>query len=232
MNELKKFSMEYETKLKNLEKKLQNEIIIFNDIIKTVLIENKPTNLPTNKSSKIIDEEMIKDSNNISNNNLTGEKLARGLLKVKPINVNDKKNLKTSNSGQVFCFEDDDSNDYFLDENDNSDKIEEREIDVNNEETSEKKNKDLNMNEINEIEEMNAKYSCSLPQSIPSSFGNRIDKVLIDDKDLDYDNQKLGAANFTQLASSIIQKDGSELFGDRPSRRIPINSIIKSCIDN
>lgn len=50
------------------------------------------------------------------------------------------------------------------------------------------------------------------------------------DKHAGVELQNMGQA-ISNLASSIVQKDGRELFGGVPSRRIPINSISKSCLD-
>jgi len=48
-----------------------------------------------------------------------------------------------------------------------------------------------------------------------------------DDED---DTTNMGQA-ISNLASSIVLKDGRELFGGVPSRRVPINSISKSCFE-
>lgn len=95
-------------------------------------------------------------------------------------------------------------------------------------------------------------YSCSLPRDIPinsklfslpiqtTTNTNNNEQEEIDNNNTDTattttvnsttisGSLHLGHA-IAQLASSIVQKDGTELFGDRPSRRIPINSISKSC---
>ncbi len=48
--------------------------------------------------------------------------------------------------------------------------------------------------------------------------------------DIDQDTSNMGQA-ISSLASSIVIKDGRELFGGVPSRRVPINSISKSCYE-
>lgn len=47
----------------------------------------------------------------------------------------------------------------------------------------------------------------------------------------DDDPDNVGQA-IAELASSIVHKDGRELFGDRPSRTISIRTISKNCYDN
>lgn len=44
------------------------------------------------------------------------------------------------------------------------------------------------------------------------------------------DTTNMGKA-ISRMASSIVIKDGRELFGGVPSRRVPINSISKSCFE-
>lgn len=56
--------------------------------------------------------------------------------------------------------------------------------------------------------------------------GNQQEDFDIDEED----NRNMGEAIST-LASSIVVKDGRELFGGVPSRRVPINSISKSCYE-
>ena len=56
------------------------------------------------------------------------------------------------------------------------------------------------------------------------------DDLFRTDKHTGEELQNMGQA-ISNLASSIVQKDGRELFGGVPSRRIPINSISKSCFD-
>jgi len=103
------------------------------------------------------------------------------------------------------------------------------------------------------------KYSCSVPRSIPMmnrlkdleldaaadlscsfSLRQRDSAEFMSNKrgknataSTATESITIGEANYekaiAELASSIVQKDGTELFGDRPSRRIPINSISKSC---
>lgn len=89
----------------------------------------------------------------------------------------------------------------------------------------------------------------SLSQSITGSYKQSLtnydfsksndednDDLFVDDNneenfDLeDDDTNNMGRAIST-LASSIVIKDGRELFGGVPSRRVPINSISKSCYE-
>jgi hypothetical protein len=102
-----------------------------------------------------------------------------------------------------------------------------------------------------------SRYSCSVPRSIPlfshikensnathaSKQFSYIDEytlnmnlnksrkanniTLDDDANDNYNSDNLGQA-FAELASSIVQKDGTELFGDRPSRRQQIAQISKT----
>lgn len=65
--------------------------------------------------------------------------------------------------------------------------------------------------------------------------GHYADELFVDDSDndeafLDADASNMGQA-ISSLASSIVVKDGRELFGGVPSRRVPINSISKSCYE-
>lgn len=53
---------------------------------------------------------------------------------------------------------------------------------------------------------------------------------LDDDGDDETNTKNMGQA-ISNLASSIVLKDGRELFGGVPSRRVPINSISKSCFE-
>ena len=85
----------------------------------------------------------------------------------------------------------------------------------------------------------NSKYSCSLPRDIIS---NRLIRASENDQpdisqenedsrfDSDDEYEKCGDMRLaiSNLASSIVAKDGRELFGGVPSRRIPINSISQS----
>lgn len=48
---------------------------------------------------------------------------------------------------------------------------------------------------------------------------------------LDEDGTSNMGQAISSLASSIVIKDGRELFGGVPSRRVPINSISKSCYE-
>ena len=74
----------------------------------------------------------------------------------------------------------------------------------------------------------------SLLKRIPSN--DLIDSEENDPFDTKFDDdseeapENMGRAIST-LASSIVLKDGRELFGGVPSRRVPINSISKSCFD-
>jgi hypothetical protein len=103
----------------------------------------------------------------------------------------------------------------------------------------------------------NNKYSCSLPRDIPfmmmdqRSFkanANVQQKPVLDENDEEDEENYLSRASgagfdaadddsdekvnigeaISNLASSIVVKDGRELFGGVPSRRIPINSISQS----
>ncbi len=216
---------------------------VFNNMIKNVLTnENvKTTRKVINDDNTIsqasVESGYIDDSNSNSSDVYFNEKqLSQETNAAKPLTnqiiFEKKKEISIKpERNSVFCFEDQDSNFIFDKSDDDGDSV------VSENEDKYEKNEEeegLNMN-INKNNDL-LKYSCSVPRSIPSSFSNRIDfnkkSIIInqDENDLD-DNPNLGVA-FAQLASSIVYKDGTELFGDRPSRRIPINSISKSCFDN
>ncbi len=64
------------------------------------------------------------------------------------------------------------------------------------------------------------------------------DELFLDDDEeqdeepfLDEDDTTNMGQAISSLASSIVVKDGRELFGGVPSRRVPINSISKSCYE-
>ena len=82
-----------------------------------------------------------------------------------------------------------------------------------------------------------SKYSCSMPQSIPNSFGgdslmNRLSLNKANQNLDSSDSEERSASNMgekiTELASKIVTKDGSELFGERPNRRVPVMNVIKT----
>lgn len=90
------------------------------------------------------------------------------------------------------------------------------------------------------------KYSCSLPREIPAmvhhnqhhpnthkvihnenDFDDADDDLFQEESDEEQETNNM-AKNISDLASSIVEKDGRELFGGVPSRRVPIHSISQS----
>jgi len=78
-----------------------------------------------------------------------------------------------------------------------------------------------------------------LPPTFSSDQKDEVfDELFLDDNDeeddepfLDDDSTTNMGQAISSLASSIVVKDGRELFGGVPSRRVPINSISKSCYE-
>lgn len=101
--------------------------------------------------------------------------------------------------------------------------------------------KTINCTNLHNNSRNNNKYSCSLPRDIISTRFTRGNEYEIDQQSVALENEDnrfdsddelekcgdMGQA-ISNLASSIVAKDGRELFGGVPSRRIPINSISQS----
>lgn len=105
---------------------------------------------------------------------------------------------------------------------------------TNNEVSNQKRNKTRNLDSNRHTQSTSFKNQ----ESDSSPFNNDLfegdDELFEDDsnlaKDCETDAPNMGQA-ISNLASSIVIKDGRELFGGVPSRRVPINSISKSCFE-
>lgn len=221
--ELKKLQSENEKNYHQMEKKIENEIVVFNSLIKSVLDINKE--YTSNKKSTDNTSSEVKNEENLINNNQKKEK----------------KNVERQNIdySQVFSFEDhfpNDTNKFDNNDDDYDGEVNEIEdVDQSEDDNMASDNK-KGLEMTKDPHEENHSYS--MPRSIPASFGNRSDSSKKKrDEGIDQDENETDKSinlgeKFAQLASSIVLKDGSEVFGDRPNRRIPINNIIKSCFDN
>ncbi|CAF0713131.1 unnamed protein product [Brachionus calyciflorus] len=145
----------------------------------------------------------------------------------------DYKNDDDDDDDDVFGFDESGPKDKFI-ESDNDEELDE----FSEKNILQKRNSNQNLNiQIKKphqnVQNIN-KYSCSLPRDIiQNRYFSKIEDAENSDSNEINDNdeyEKCGDMRLaiSNLASSIVAKDGRELFGGVPSRRIPINSISQS----
>ncbi|RNA10456.1 hypothetical protein BpHYR1_035487 [Brachionus plicatilis] len=146
----------------------------------------------------------------------------------------------------VFGFEEDSQAKRYLDsdseeENDDlSDKLNEKQI-LQKRSSNQNLHAAIQIKNSSHTHAAHGKYSCSLPRDIISnrySVANESENdrpnLIMENEDSRFESddeyEKCGDMGLaiSNLASSIVAKDGRELFGGVPSRRIPINNISQS----
>lgn len=229
--ELEGIRMQYQNNLAAIENKIKDEIKILNNVITTVVNQFE--------ENKIHKEENVNKLNYNQTTNSVSSKKSGKEIKV--------------DSSEIFDFEVLESNSLRseIDNNlvvDDNDIIEEtKDVDTddiivssNNRMKIQKTFKVINteLDDSDELdekqEEKTPKYSCSMPQSIPNSFGNRfsLNKANQDSSDSEERSASNKFERITEMASKIVTKDGSELFGERPTRRVPVKSVVETHINH
>jgi hypothetical protein len=227
--ELEGIRMQYQNNLAAIENKIKDEIKILNNVITSVVNQFE--------ENKVHKEDSVNRFNyQETTNNLSSKK------KVKEIKVD---------SSEMFDFEVLESNslkseiddNLELNDDDNVDETEDVDTDdiivPSNNRVEIQKKLNVNNTEFDDSDELDEKreektpkYSCSMPQSIPNSFGNRFSLNKVNQNQDSSDSEERSASNkferITEMASKIVTKDGSELFGERPTRRVPVMNVIKT----